>query len=63
MELLKKFKGIKMPNLGLKQVDVDDLLKYIAAKSKEADAQDKDAKAASGTDAAPAAKAGAPPGG
>ena len=65
MELLKKFKGIKMPNLGLKQVDVDDVLKYIAAKSKEADSQEKDSKAAAGTDSAPAAKSttGAAPGG
>jgi cytochrome oxidase Cu insertion factor (SCO1/SenC/PrrC family)/cytochrome c2 len=65
MELLKKFKGIKMPNLGLKQEDVDDLLNYIAAKSKEADAKEKDSKAAAGPDAAPDAKAtsGAAPGG
>ena len=65
MELLEKFKGIKMPNLGLKQVDVDDVLKYIAAKSKEAESQEKDSKAAASTDSAPAAKAtgGAAPGG
>lgn len=54
MELLAKFKGVRMPNLGLKQEDIGDLLSYIAARSRDGAAK------AGGSQPKPKAEAPAP---
>ncbi len=33
VELTEKFKGVRMPNLGLQEIDVSDLLTYIETRS------------------------------
>jgi protein SCO1 len=37
MELMEKFKGVRMPDLGLQETDVSDLLTYIGAQSGKQD--------------------------
>ena len=44
LELLQEYKGVRMPNLGLKQDDVSDLLQYIEARSAARDRKAPDAK-------------------